>query len=81
MIGYPSEEWFKNQMLEVEKDPRSHAECVLLDITENICEMYGQPKGIYRLLFYLLNWSADKLIWRETSPNKPLNPTSKDSAG
>ena len=57
--------WFKNSMLECEKDPRFHTESALMDVTERICEMYGQPKGIYGFLFWLLQWSADKLIWRK----------------
>ena len=62
--------WFSNIMIECEKDPRFHAECALMDVTERICKMHGQPKGIYGLLFWILNWSADKLIWRKQLPNE-----------
>ena len=64
MISEPSEQWFRNQLLESKKDPRFHADYALMDVTERICEMYGQPKGVYGILFWLLQWSANKLIWR-----------------
>lgn len=57
-------EWFTDKMLEFEKDPQFQAEYALLDVTEKIWEM-GEPKGIYRIIYWLLEWSADKLIWRK----------------
>ena len=62
--GIPHCDWFKNHMIGLEKDPQFQMECSMMDVTEGICKMYGQPKGIYGILFWLLNWSADKLIWR-----------------
>jgi len=56
--------WFEKYMVELEKDPQFHAEGVLLSLQDEICKAYGQPQGIYRILFWILNWSADKLIWR-----------------
>lgn len=66
MLAVP--EWFEGQLKEFKKDPQFQAECALMDVTEKICKMYGQPKGIYGILFWLLNWSADKLIWRKQLP-------------
>ena len=78
MIGTPSENWFKKRMLEANADPRFHAECSFMDITERICEMYGQPKGIYGLYFHIFEWLADKLIWRkQQSPNQKIHLTEK----
>ena len=64
-MGSDTTTWFENQMAEFEKDPQFQAESALLDVTERICKVHdGQPKGIYRILFWLLNWSANKLIWK-----------------
>jgi len=60
----PTEQWFRDHLAECEKDPRFHAECALMGFTEKIIEINGQPKGIYGVYFWLLQWSADKLIWR-----------------
>lgn len=64
-------EWFKNLMIESEKDPRSHAEYALLDLENKICKIHGQPKGIYSILFWILGCCSDKLIWRKQKSNAP----------
>jgi len=60
-----STRWFRALYLECEQDPRFHAECALMDFTEKIIEINGQPKGVYKVLFWLLDWAADRLIWRK----------------
>ena len=64
MIEDSSNKWFEEIMEGLKKDPQCRAEYFLLDLGNEICKIHGQPKGIYWILFYLLNWSADKLIWR-----------------
>ena len=65
MIGEPTEEWYRRMLLEFQKDLRFRAECSLLGVTDEICQILGQPRGIYRILFWLLQWCANKLIWRK----------------
>ena len=45
-------------------DPQVQAEAALLELTESICKKYGPYRGRYKLLYWLLEWTADKLIWR-----------------
>ena len=46
-------------------DPEYQAEGHLLALTEKICEIHGQYRGIYLVLFWVLEWTADKLIYRK----------------
>ena len=64
MLAEPPDNWFVEQIKEFEKDPKFQAECAMMDVTERICEMHGQPRGIYKILFLIMTWCADKLIWR-----------------
>jgi len=41
-----------------------NAEAALLDLTEIICQIHGPYRGRYYWLWRLLEWTADKLIWR-----------------
>ena len=54
--------WFDNMI--DSNDPQVRAEVALLDLTEAICEKWGQYRGIYLLLYWLLEWTATILIWR-----------------
>jgi len=56
--------WFKEEVKWMSKDPRYIAEEKLMDFTEHIWAM-GKPIGIYKLLYRLLEFCADKLIWRK----------------
>ena len=60
-----SSKWFKDNIKEFEKDPKFKAEYALLDVMNKICERHGQPKGIYKILFYLMEWCAQRLIWKK----------------
>jgi len=68
-----TEKWYKNFIEKVEKTPEYHAEGSLLELEERICEIGGQPKGLYAILFWLLEWIANILIYRKTPPNTPLH--------
>lgn len=48
-----------------EKSLHYDAEYSLLDFTETVCELHGQYKGIYLIYYHILEWVADKLIWRK----------------
>jgi hypothetical protein len=64
MIESPDPEYFEKLRLQAHRDPRYHAEEALLDLTEKICEAHGgQPRGIYKHLFHLMQWCAGRLIW------------------
>jgi len=46
-------------------DLYQQAEDCLMALTEKICEIHGQYRGIYLILYWILEWCADKLIWRQ----------------
>jgi len=48
----------------IDHDPQFKAEESLLALTETICEKWGQYRGRYRIYYWLLEWAANKLIWR-----------------
>jgi len=50
---------------EMKEDLRFHAEIDLLTLTERIILIHGQPKGIAKIAFYLLEEIATWLIWRK----------------
>ena len=56
---------FNELMQAAKKDPRFGMEATLLNLTEWIWEHYGKPKGVYLALLWLLEWTANKLIWRD----------------
>jgi len=56
---------FNELMQAAKKDPRFGMEANLLDLTERLWKHYGKPTGKYRVLYRLLEWSANKLIWRD----------------
>ena len=41
------------------------AEYYLLYFTETVCKIHGQYKGIYLIYYRILEWVADKLLWRK----------------
>jgi len=45
-------------------DPVNKAEKALFEFTEAIVELHGQFKGRHKLYVRLLEWLADKLIYR-----------------
>ena len=48
------------------------AEYSLLDFTETVCKIHGQYKGIYLIYYHILEWVADKFLWRKgTHKEKP----------
>jgi len=55
--------WFEDQIEKMREDPQYIAEEKLMALTEQIWSM-GKPVGIYKILFRLLEFCADKLIWR-----------------
>jgi len=57
--------WFAKKMNELSNDSQLIAECKLIDLTETICIIHGKkrPNGLSGILFWLLEWSANKLIW------------------
>lgn len=46
------------------------AECSLLEFTETVCKIHGQYRGIYLIYYHVLEWVADKLLWRTEGPPK-----------
>ena len=52
--------WFEN---ETDRLREYQALESLMDLTEKICEMHGQPKGYRKILFWLLQWTAEELIY------------------
>ena len=58
-------QWFTDILEEYRKDPAFIAEAAKLDMLEKICKVHGPPTGVYRMLFLILEWRADKLIWRK----------------
>ena len=47
------------------------AEYSLLDFTETVCKIHGQYKGIYLIYYHILEWVADKLLWRNATEPQP----------
>ena len=44
-------EWYNKTIAETMKDPRFTAESDLLGLTEAIWQIYGKPKGVYRVFY------------------------------
>lgn len=61
-----TEQWYSNLVSKVEGTPQYCAEGALLELEERICEIGGQQKGHYRILFWLLEWTANLLIYKES---------------
>lgn len=61
-----TEQWYNEEVSKIEGTPQYCAEANLLELEENICKIGGQPKGYCGLLFWLLEWIANKLIYRKT---------------
>jgi len=58
--------WFGELVEKMEHDPQYIAESHLLNLTETICIIHGgrRPKGLNGVLFWLIEWCANKLIWQ-----------------
>lgn len=41
-----------------------------MELTETICSLHGQYKGIYKIYYHILEFVADKLIWRKELPQR-----------
>ena len=74
-----AEQWYKNLSTKTKKSPFYKAETALFNLEEEICKIGDQPKGLYKILFWLLEWFANLLIYRKTSPNQPLDSDTKSS--
>jgi len=55
--------WFEDSAKKMENDPQYIAEGKLIALTEQIWKI-GKPVGIYKILFRVLEFCADKLIRR-----------------
>jgi len=58
-----AQKWFETETDRLRNDPEYQALESLMDLTEKICEMHGQPKGYRKILFWLLQWTAEELIY------------------
>ena len=65
MIPETCEDYFSRVFRKLENDSKFKAECALLELTELICEMHGQPKGLKKIYYKILEWCATKLIWQD----------------
>ena len=54
----------RDEIKKLRKDPQYIGEEKLMDFTEHIWKM-GRPRGIYKILYRVLEFCADKLIWRK----------------
>ena len=63
---------FEKQIEGLGNDLHYQAEGHLLELTETICQLHGQYKGRYLVLYHLLEWVADKLIWRSKKDTKEM---------
>jgi len=59
-------EWYNEALAKLENDPQWIAEGHFLDLTETICTIHGKesPKGFNGMLFWILEWCANRLIWK-----------------
>lgn len=65
MITDPGRNWYYEKLRKFSKDKTFNAETLLYQLTEKIIEIHGQNRGRYKFYMWVLEFFAEKLIYRK----------------